>query len=289
LPWCGLPLALAACDSPGSAADPENVRFVAERGHALGIDFRHHRCGSGEKQLLEMNGGAVTVLDFDQDGHLDLFFSQGAGLPGFNAAGVDLRDRLYRNDGAGKFADVTDEAGCSDSSYTFSAAAADYDGDGDPDLLLCNYGPNRLLRNDAGRFVDVTAAAGIQGDRWSSCAAFADFDRDGDLDFYVGNYVEYDLDQPLWCGDEGKGEEWRSYCHPDQYPGERDALFENRGDGTFREVTEAAGMIRSRGKALGLLTWDYDSDGDVDLFVANDSTENFLWQNQGELKSTGPQ
>ena len=277
-------LALLAAARCSGAADPPPaagwfVDVTAERG----VDFRHRRCGSGEKHLIEMNGGAVAVLDFDGDGRLDLFFPQGAPLPGFDATGVDLRDRLFRGTPGGRFVEATAETGCSEPGYSFAALAADHDGDGDPDLFLANYGCNRLLRNDrvggAVRFVDVTAAAGVADAAWSSCAVFADFDRDGDLDLYVGNYVVYDERRPHFCGDGERGPQWRSYCHPDEFPGARDQLLRNDGDGRFTDVTLEAGLSRSDGKCLGLLPLDFDDDGDVDLFVANDSTPNFLWRN----------
>ena len=286
----GLLVSLSTCtDSTGSVPSAE---LFTDRRPGSGIDFRHRRCGSGDKQLVEMNGGGVTVLDYDGDGRLDLFFPQGAALPGFAETGIDLRDRLYRNLGGWRFEDVTDEAGVSEPGYTFSAAAADFDGDGDEDLYLCNYGANVLLQNEGGVFIDVTEKAGLGGERWSSCAAFADFDGDSDLDLYVGNYVIYDVHNPLWCGHEGKGPEWRSYCHPDQFASQHDVFYRNNGDGTFTEGTAAAGLLVDHpGKALGLVTLDFDDDGDVDLYVANDSTPNFLFRNDGDLHFTevGPE
>ncbi len=276
-------LLLGACAPERGEAPAPGVLFVDVTSRT-GVAFRHVRCSTPEKHLVEMNGGGVSVIDYDGDGDLDLFFPQSAALPGARTEGRDLRDRMYRNDGNLRFVDVTDQVRCDDGRYTFSANPFDYDGDGDPDLFLCNFGSNRLLRNDDGVFSDVTESAGLVDEEWTSCAAFADFDQDGDLDVYVGNYCVYDLAHPLYCGDRSKGPEYRSYCHPDQYQGEQDRLFRNNGDGTFSDVTVESGMGEARGKCLGLCTCDYDSDGDVDLFVANDSTPRFLWRNDGGLR-----
>jgi hypothetical protein len=285
-------LAPAGCERDGGAARPDaSPEGFADVTAASGVDFLHRRCGAGEKQLVEINAGGVSVLDFDLDGKLDLYFPQGAPMPGFDATGVDLRDRLFRGLGGRRFADVTDATGCSEAGFTYHGAAADYDGDGDPDLFLSNFGCNRLLRNDLApdgsrRFVDVTEEAGVADRLWSTCAAFADFDRDGDLDLYVGNYVLYDERHPLWCGDQGKGAKWRSYCHPDEFRGAPDQLLRNDGNGRFTDVTRAAGLDHADGKCLGLLVLDYDDDGDCDLYVANDSTPNFLWRN--DTQAGGP-
>ncbi len=250
-----------------------------ERTRGSGIDFVHRHFGTGRKYIVEISSGSAALLDFDGDGRLDVFFGQGAPLPGHVGAATDHRDRLYRNLGDFRFEDVTEQSGAFDLEYTLSAAAPDLDGDGDPDLLLCNLGPDRLLRNDSGSFVDVTETSGILADDYSSAAAFADFDRDGDLDLFIAQYVLEVFDHE-GCGDRSKGREWVSYCSPDEYPAAHDRLFRN-DDGTFTDVTEAAGIVDVDGKGLGLVISDYDFDGDADLFVANDSTPNQLWCNQG--------
>lgn len=260
------------------ATDDWFVEVAAMRG----LDFVHQNGAGGEKHFPEIMSGGVAVLDFDGDGARDLFFAQGAPFPGCPREGIDFRDRLFRNIG-GAFVDATAATGCSTPGYTLSATAPDWDGDGDPDLVLCELGGVRLLRNEGGHFVDATAATGVAEHGWPQCTAFADFDRDGDLDFYVGHYVVYDPQTALWCGDRRLGEAGRSYCHPDEYPPERDTLWENRGDGTFVDATIAAGMAGALGKCLGLLPVDHDDDGDLDLYVANDSEANFLWRNDGGL------
>ncbi|MBL8842448.1 MAG: CRTAC1 family protein [Planctomycetes bacterium] len=250
-----------------------------------GVDFRHRNGGGGEKHFPEIMSGGVAVLDYDGDGARDLFFAQGAPFPGCPTEGVDFRDRLLRRAG-GRFVDVTDAAGCSTPRYTLSALAPDWDGDGDPDLVLCEFGGVSLLRNDGGRFVDATGASGLAESGWPQCAAAADFDQDGDLDLYVGHYVVYDPQAALWCGEREKGPDYRSYCHPDEYPPEADRLWENVGGGRFVDATARAGMAGALGKCLGLLPFDAEGDGDVDLYVANDSTPNFLWRNDGALRFT---
>ena len=179
---------------------------------------------------------------------------------------------------------MTAESGVSDAGatlddFTYSAAAPDFDCDGDPDLYLCNVGRNRFLRNDGGRFVDATELWGGDCRLWSTAAAFADFDRDGDLDLYVANYVVEPLDHP-GRAPLARGEEFRSYCHPDEFPPADDALYRNVG-GRLVEVSARGGPAGLGGSGLGAVISDYDGDGDVDLFVANDSTPNFLWRNEG--------
>ena len=271
----------ARTDGSSPAKSPSDVppAYFVELGHETGLDFRHSRAATGDRHLFEIDSGAVTVLDYDGDGRFDLFFPQSCALPGADVAGADLRDRMYRAIATFQFEDVTDEVRCSDPSYTLSAAAPDFDGDGDPDLFLSNYGRNRLLRNDDGVFTDVSDSAGLTLEMWSSASAWADYDRDGDLDAYVTNYADYDIANPIICGSAEKGEDWRAYCHPDELRSQRDEVWRNDGNGRFVDVTGAAGCFHSVGKGLGLLTLDYDDDGDIDIMVANDSTPNFFWHN----------
>jgi hypothetical protein len=263
-----------------AAAQPEQGLFRwHERG--TGVDFVHCSGGAGRKLLIEINHAGVSLLDYDGDGDQDLFCAQGAPLPG-HAGNADFRDRLYRNDGGWRFTDVTEATGAFDSAFTTAAACPDFDGDGDPDLYLVNAGRNTFLRNDvstSGRFVDVTAEWGGESPEWSAAAAFVDFDRDGDLDLYVANYDAMVLDHK-GCGQLARGEEWRSYCHPDEFPPAPDRLYRNDG-GRLVDVSERLAEAGRGGAGLGAVPSDYDGDGDVDLFVANDSTPNFLWRNDG--------
>jgi len=265
---------------------------VFEEIAAPGLDFRYDNALSGAFLMPEISCGGAALFDADGDGDLDLFFVQGAPLvppPAAAAAdGDDDRppppsDRLYRNDltrdasGAPRFAftDVTAAAGVTDDVYGCGVAAGDYDDDGDVDLYVANVGPNRLLRNRGdGRFEDVTAAAGAGDDRWSSSAIFTDYDGDGWLDLFVVNYVLYDARHPKACRT-ASGQP--DYCNPAAYPGVPNRLLHNRGDGTFEDVSRAAGPGSARGKSLGTVAADLDGDGRTDLYVTNDGEANELW------------
>ncbi|MAF09881.1 hypothetical protein CMK11_05455 [Candidatus Poribacteria bacterium] len=223
-------------------------------------------------------GSGAAWLDYDRDGDLDIYFVNGADLPGKRSAGPPT-NRLYRNDGGARFVDVTEEAGVGDEGYGFSCAAGDYDNDGFLDLYVTNFRADVLYRNDGdGSFTDVTRSAGIANDEWSASASFADYDNDGDIDLFVANYVQYRIDDTPLCGTSGV----RLHCSPDVFPGTQSLLYRNNGDGTFTDVTHAAGLTNSGDKAMGVVWSDYDNDGDVDLFVANDRTPDRLYRNDGE-------
>ena len=258
-----------------------------------GLAFRHVNGASGRRHFVETNGSGAAWLDFDGDGDLDLYLVQGTELPGFVAT-APLRCALLRNDGVGRaaggrFVDVTESAGVGGNGcHGMAAAAADFDGDGRTDLYVTCFGPNVLYRNRGdGTFEDVTARAGTaDGDRYHSSCAWGDFDGDGDLDLYVVGYVDYRVDDGKVCGDVARGEAWRTYCHPDMYAGIDDAVYRNDGDGRFTDVTAQAGPAGRGGKGLGVCCADFDGDGDLDLFVANDSDPNFLWRNDGGMRFT---
>ncbi|MEO0651347.1 MAG: VCBS repeat-containing protein, partial [Planctomycetota bacterium] len=188
-------------------------------------------------------------------------------------------NRLFLGREGLRFVDRTAASGAAaDSGYGQGCAAGDVDGDGDTDLYVTNFGADRLFTNDgAARFADGTAASGLGDPRWTAGATFFDADRDGDLDLYVTGYVAIDVTDPEWCGRREAG--WRSYCHPDRYAGLDDRFWRNDGSGRFREETLAAGLTSTAGKGLGALPVDADLDGDLDLYVANDSVENKLWSN----------
>lgn len=241
-----------------------------------GVVFRHQRGGRGEKHLPETMGAGVAWLDFDGDGWLDLYLVQSGPFPpdGSAAAG----NRLFRNLGDGRFVDMTAESGSGHRGYGQGVVAADGDGDGDSDLYLANYGPDVLLVNQGnGTFADGARAAGLGLDGWSSSAAFADADGDGHLDLYVTRYVEYDPEEPIFCGDAATGE--RRYCDPSLFVGSGDRFYRNRGDGTFEDRTEAAGISPADGRGLGVVFTDLDGDERPDVYVANDETLNFLFRN----------
>jgi enediyne biosynthesis protein E4 len=250
---------------------------------ASGVDLVLTSGATPSREILEVNGGGVALFDYDGDGDLDLFFANGATMqdpehgPG---------SRLYANRGNGTFEDVTQCTGLTLRRWATGVAVGDYDGDGDEDLYVACYGPDVLLRNDAkdgGRvFTDGTAAAGLGDPRWSTSAAFADLDGDGDLDLYVANYLEFDPKHPpprvTFKGTS-------VMAGPAGLTAQADVLYENLGHGRFRDVTEASGCAKPKpGYGLGVVAFDADRDGRLDLFVGNDSTPNYLFHNLGGLK-----
>lgn len=245
------------------------------------IHFEHWSGASPEKYVLETMGSGVAFIDYDNDGWLDIYLVNGGSMPGYSPP-VPIRHALYRNQGDGTFIDVTVEAGTGGNGhYGMGVAVADYDGDGWSDLFVTTFGRNLLYRNRGnGTFEDVTARAGVAGGGWSASAAFLDYDRDGWLDLFVARYVKFDFDQNVICGDPVR--RIRAYCHPDVYDGQASLLYRNNGDGTFTEVNEEAGIAALVGKSLGVVAVDFDGDGWIDIYVANDSVRNFLFRNRGD-------
>ena len=223
----------------------------------------------------------LALFDYDGDGDVDVYFLNGAPLLGTNVK-VRPRNALYRNDGGWKFTDVTDRAGVGDTGYGLGVTAADYDNDGDLDLYLNNYGPNVLYRNNGdGTFSDVTKRAGVgDGRKVGAGACFFDMDSDGDLDLYSANYLKFAYDQHVARYLKG----FHIYSGPTHHPAEPDSLFRNNGNGTFTNVSLQSGVAAHKGWGMGVVSADYDNDGDSDVFVANDLYENFLFQNDGTGK-----
>jgi hypothetical protein len=250
-----------------------------------GIDFRLASSKTAQKYLLEAMPGGVAMLDYNNDGRMDLFFVNGARLqsPMPPGAAPDKSDpkywnRLYRNNGDGTFTDVTEHAGLQGHSYGMGVAAADYDNDGYTDLYVTNFGRNILYHNNGdGTFTDITDKAGVAGGGWSSSALWIDYDRDGHLDLLVARYLDWDFSKHLPCGEPDKGQV--SYCHPDVYQPVTYLLFHNNGDGTFTDVSKQAGFAAAPGKGLGTALNDYDRDGWPDIVVANDSVAQQLFHN----------
>jgi enediyne biosynthesis protein E4 len=255
----------------------ESVQFVnvAER---AGVSFKHENGASPEKFMPETMAGGALIFDYNNDGLPDLFFVNGGSFVDKGVA-AGARHRLYRNIGEGKFADVTESSGIGISGFGMGACSADYDNDGWVDLYVTAFGSNRLYHNTGkGTFTDVTPSAGVAAGLWSTSCAFGDIDNDGDVDLYVTRYVDFAPDNNRYCT---LIENVRSYCHPNVYKGLTDILYRNNGDGTFTDITRAAGVERV-GNGLGVVFGDYDDDGWSDIFVANDTSPNFLFHNKGK-------
>ena len=245
---------------------------------AAGIRFRHTSGAEGKKFLPETLGSGAAFLDIDEDGWQDIFFVNSRNWPGRTAA--PSHPALYRNNRNGTFTDITRQAGLAVQMYGLGVAAADYDNDGRVDLYITAVGPNRLFRNSGkGTFVDVTARAGVGDPGFSASAAWFDYDRDGTLDLFVTNYVEWSPEADKRCSLDGKS---KSYCTPEAYKGQSPTLYRNRGDGTFEDVTRKAGLWDPASKGLGVALIDYNDDGHLDLFVANDTQPNRLYRNSGK-------
>jgi hypothetical protein len=233
------------------------------------------------RHQIETMPGGLAVLDFDNDGRLDLYFVNAALSPSLDRPDASFSNRLFRNLGNFRFEDVTARAGVAGAGYGMGAAAADYDADGFTDLFVTGVGKVILYRNRGdGTFEDVTKRAGLTADgRWSIAAGWFDYDKDGDLDLFIVNYVVWDPLKEPFCGDP-KGA-YRTYCHPKHYQGEPNALYRNNGDGTFTDVSAPSGIAKAIGKGMGAAFADYDADGHIDVLVANDTEPNFLFRNLG--------
>ena len=258
-------------------ADPAVPIVFTDITAAAGIRFTHNTGAFGEKYLPETLGAGAIWLDGDGDGRQDLLLVNSTDWPG---RGAGTPPALYRNDGGWSFTDITRGSGLDTPIYGIGGAAADYDNDGRVDIYLTALGPNRLYKgNGNGTFTDATAAAGVGDPGFSTSALWFDYDRDGHLDLFVANYVEWTAETDLFCTLDG---ETKSYCTPESYSGQSATLYRNRGDGTFEDVTAAAGVAAPSAKALGVVMLDTDADGWMDLFVANDTQPNQLFRNRGD-------
>jgi hypothetical protein len=282
--------ALVVMMSGGVPAAGQAGPLFVEAAASTGLDFRYVNGATGHYYMAEQMGAGSALFDYDGDGDLDVFLIQGGALEltGTPKGGKssDLTSRLYRNDlevgpdgrRTLRFTDVTAPAGLGWREYGMGAAVADYDNDGDLDLFLTSFGPDALFRNNGdGTFTDVTSEAGVTDPLWSTSAAFVDYDRDGDLDLFVANYLDFTLADNKVCADSVGS---RDYCSPRTYKPVPDRLYRNEGNGRFTNVTESAGIARADGAGLGVTTGDYDGDGWLDLYVANDATPNQLWINR---------
>jgi hypothetical protein len=253
---------------------------------ALGLHFQYFASHTAKHYLPETMGAGVALFDYDNDGRLDIFLVNGApftdptpkgSIP--QKSGPQYWNRLFHQKPDGTFEDVTEKAGLEGSGYGMGVAVGDYDNDGYEDLYVTAYGGNKLYHNNGnGIFTDVTEKAGVAGSGWSTSAAWVDLDGDGRLDLVVLRYVQWDFED-LWCGEHKEG--YRSYCHPDIFQAVTPLVYHNDGNGHFSEVSQKIGLSKP-GKGLGIALADYDRDGRVDLFVANDSMVEFLYHNKGD-------
>ena len=253
-----------------------------------GLDFTLQNSPTPQKYLIETMPGGVALLDYNNDGLLDIFFVNGGRLtsPMATPENFDRHDprywnRLYRQNRDGSFTDVTEAAGLAnagDANYGMGAAVGDYDNDGYPDLYVTSYGKNILYHNNGdGTFTDVTAKAGVAAGGWSVSAGFFDYDNDGKLDLFVTRYMDWDTKHNKDCGGN-----YHTYCPPAQFPATTNVLYHNRGNGTFEDVSQRSGIAAKKGRALGVAFADYDDDGFTDIFVANDGMQQFLFHNNGD-------
>lgn len=270
-------------DSQPSALPAAKFVDVATK---LRVRFQHEAPHTSKKYLLETMGSGVALFDYDNDGRLDLFLVNGAeindpsppvAIPAKTAP--KYWNRLYHQNSDGTFEDVTERAGLQGAGYGMGAAVGDYDNDGFEDLFVTGYGVNHLYHNNGnGTFTDVTGKAGVAGNGWSTSAAWVDLDGDGLLDLVVMRYLQWDFTD-VWCGERKQG--YRSYCHPDEFRPITPLVYHNDGNGHFSEITKQAGLAKP-GNALGIAIADFNGDGHIDIFIANDSTPEFLYQNKGD-------
>jgi len=274
-------------------APPRAEQFVEVSAKA-GIRFTLTSGGPAKRYIIEAKGGGgIAWIDYDQDGFPDLFLVNGSTFQHWKR-GDSPRSRLYHNNGDGTFTDVSANSGLNHTGWGMGVCAGDYDNDGRDDLYVTYYGGNVLYHNDGqGRFSDVTTQAGVRSHGWGMGCAFGDLDNDGALDLYVANYVDVDIER---LGEPGSAPNCTyrgidTFCGPRGLPGGRDVLFHNNGNGTFADVTEKAGIDPGQYYGLGVVMGDYDEDGRLDIYVANDSTPSSLYRNNadGTFTDVGPQ
>lgn len=249
-----------------------------------GIQFIQDNSSQPQKYQPETMAGGVAMFDYNNDGLLDLYFTNGSRLPDMNKSDPRFHNRLYRNNGDGSFTDVTAQAGVAGLRYSIGVAVADYDNDGYQDLFVTGADGCQLFHNNGdSTFTDVTVHAGLARvhpdlvSSFSPAAGWFDYDNDGHLDLIVINYLRWSASTEPSCMSNGV----RAYCSPDSYPGLPNLLFHNNGDGTFTDVSESSGIFKHVGKGMGVAFADYDNDGFLDIFVANDTFRNFLFHNNG--------
>jgi hypothetical protein len=268
-------LALFVATAGIVAIQQEAPRFSNIASNA-GVQFKHENGATPEKYLPETMSGGAVFIDYDNDGWQDILLVNGGSFSD-TARAARAQHRLYRNT-AGMFRDVTASSGIAVSGYGMGACSADYDNDGWSDLYVTGASSNKLYRNTSkGDFSDVTRQAGVAAGMWSASCAFGDIDNDGDVDLYVTRYVDFTPEKNKYC----TYDRLTAYCHPNIYSPLPDVLYRNNGDGTFTDISKESGIAAAGGNGLGVVFGDYDSDGWADIYVANDSTPNFLFHNKG--------
>jgi hypothetical protein len=267
-----------------AAASAAPIQFVNSYAGSK-IKFTLKNSVSPQHYTIETMAGGVALLDYDNDGLLDIFLTNGAEIPSLAKTGEIYWNRLFHNNGDGTFTDVTEKAGVRGVGYSMGVAAGDFDNDGWEDLYVTGVNANQLLRNNGdGTFTDVTAKAGVTGvvpklgKAWSVAAGWFDYNNDGKLDLLVVNYLNYNLKTAKLCVAEGQP----SYCSPVDFLGTPEILYRNNGDGTFTDVTESSHLSQYVGKGMGVAFADYDCDGFMDVFVSNDTFQNYLLHNNGD-------
>ena len=279
--------AAALCAAPlgGQETPPNHSRATFRAAPLKGVDFTLRNSPSSRKYLIETMPGGVALLDYNNDGLLDLFFVNAGRIeeplalkPTFGRTDPRYWNRLYRQNKDGSFTDVTEQAGlgkAGETNYGMGVAVGDYDNDGYPDIYVTNFGKNILYHNNGdGTFADVTEKAGVAAGGWSTSAGFLDYDNDGKLDLFVTRYLDWTVANSKTCGAEKP-----TYCPPGEFPAVSSILYHNRGDGTFEDASVASGIAAKKGHGLGVAFADYDGDGFTDIFVANDVTDQFLFHN----------
>jgi hypothetical protein len=267
--------------APGAASGIEFENAIK----SSKIDFILRNSVSPQRYSIETMTGGIAVFDFNNDGFLDIFFTNGAAIPSLEKSDPGYYNRLFRNNGDGTFTDVTQKAGLEGTGYSMGVAAADYDNDGFVDLYVTGVNRNQLFHNNGdGTFTDVTTKAGVggmipnYGKAWSVTAGWIDYNNDGLLDLFVVNYLNYDVKAATLCSVQGHP----TYCSPNGFSGTPNILYRNNGDGTFTDVSVQSNIARYVGKGMGVAFADYDNDGFTDIFVSNDTFQNYLLHNNGD-------
>jgi hypothetical protein len=261
---------------------PASIRFD-EIAAKSGLRFTTENSPTPNKNQIETMVAGVALLDYDGDGYLDIYLVNGAAIPSLQKDSPKYWNRLFHNNRDGTFTDVTEKAGLAGAGYGMGVAVGDYDNDGRPDIFIANVTGNQLFHNNGdGTFTDVTEKAGLSGAKlngkkmWSVGAGWFDYNNDGLLDLFVVNYCQWEVDKDPYCAVRNGV---RAYCHPKQYAPLHNALYRNNGDGTFTDVSEETGIAKLEGKGMSVSFADYDGDGFLDVFVANDTTPAFLFHN----------